>query len=500
MTTLELGFTSNAISSYRRLSYTAWHALAEFVDNSTQSFFDNRDALGVAFSKKLGNDPGPLTVRIKYERAGGTLTIKDNAMGMDLQDLTRALQIAMPPPNPNGRSQYGLGLKTAACWFGDYWTLTTKKLGSDTEYTITVDVEQIRQGDLNLHLQTKKKDRNLHYTEIKIARLHRSLGGRTLGKIRRFLASMYRYDLRDKTLRLFWQNDELEHAGITQFLRDEQGNEYKQDFTFQIPSDDGKAKTVTGWFGILGGSDSGRSNAGFVIMRHRRALRAHPEEWRPELIFGDARNDLINQRITGEINMDEFEVSHTKDGIQWQGSDEDLIEEKLKDLLGPYLKRARETQVKRLVAITDREVSQSLAELEADLSPEHVDRALAMPVPEADVALLTQRSLIDGKREPRFVAQLPAGTVFVYVATDASSQDPYVAHDITAQDLRIYLNARHKQWLTLTPEGLTQFVRLCTLDALAEWRCLQEQVPATAPSLRSVKDFLLRSARWVDRD
>ena len=31
------------IRSYKRLSYTPWHALAEFIDNSTQSFFDNRE-------------------------------------------------------------------------------------------------------------------------------------------------------------------------------------------------------------------------------------------------------------------------------------------------------------------------------------------------------------------------------------------------------------------------------------------------------------------------
>ena len=34
---LELGL--QVIQSYRRLSYTAWHAIAELVDNSTQSYF-----------------------------------------------------------------------------------------------------------------------------------------------------------------------------------------------------------------------------------------------------------------------------------------------------------------------------------------------------------------------------------------------------------------------------------------------------------------------------
>ena len=32
----------DVIRSYKRLSYTIWHAIAEFIDNSTQSYFNNR--------------------------------------------------------------------------------------------------------------------------------------------------------------------------------------------------------------------------------------------------------------------------------------------------------------------------------------------------------------------------------------------------------------------------------------------------------------------------
>lgn len=39
----QIGF--DAITSYKRLAYTPWHAIAEFVDNSTQSYFNNREQL-----------------------------------------------------------------------------------------------------------------------------------------------------------------------------------------------------------------------------------------------------------------------------------------------------------------------------------------------------------------------------------------------------------------------------------------------------------------------
>ena len=33
------------ITTYRRLAYEPWYAIAEFVDNSTQSYFDNKEIL-----------------------------------------------------------------------------------------------------------------------------------------------------------------------------------------------------------------------------------------------------------------------------------------------------------------------------------------------------------------------------------------------------------------------------------------------------------------------
>ena len=53
---LELGL--QVIQSYKRLAYTPWHAIAELVDNSTQSYFDNRDVLDEALSGSSGQAHG----------------------------------------------------------------------------------------------------------------------------------------------------------------------------------------------------------------------------------------------------------------------------------------------------------------------------------------------------------------------------------------------------------------------------------------------------------
>src|SRR3954464_8255551 len=113
------------IRSYRRLAYTPWYALAEFVDNSTQSYRDNKDILNAAYEKEHSQ----LCIKISYDRDADILVIRDNAMGMSLAQLRRALQIGRAPSSTAGLSQFGLGLKTAACWFGDKWSVKTKKLG-----------------------------------------------------------------------------------------------------------------------------------------------------------------------------------------------------------------------------------------------------------------------------------------------------------------------------------------------------------------------------------
>lgn len=64
-------------------------------------------------------------------------------MGMSYDDLKNALHIARRPDNTHGRSKYGMGLKTAACWIGNKWTIKTKKLGETIEHSVTVDVDKV---------------------------------------------------------------------------------------------------------------------------------------------------------------------------------------------------------------------------------------------------------------------------------------------------------------------------------------------------------------------
>lgn len=159
MMPLQLRVGLDVISSYKRLAYTPWHAIAEFVDNSTQSYFNNETELW-PIMRKAGQK---LTVSIAYDK--DLLRISDNSIGMSFDELQSALTVALAPTRTDGRSKYGMGLKTAACWLGNRWSVRTKKLGETVEHRVVVNVSTVAAGNNELPYEPiQGKPKNDHYT------------------------------------------------------------------------------------------------------------------------------------------------------------------------------------------------------------------------------------------------------------------------------------------------------------------------------------------------
>jgi hypothetical protein len=227
---IQLVIGPEAINSYQRLSYTPWHAIAEFVDNSTQSYLDNKEALDT----QLAKEGRVFEVSIAYDsqQANGTLRVSDSAMGMSYSDLERALHIAMPPVNRQGRSRYGMGMKTASFWIGRKWSIQTKKLGETEAHEVTVDVDKIISAkDMNVTYRAiPNQHPEKHHTVIEVSDHYRKLQGRTLGKIADFLRSMYRKDLEGKQMRLLWRGQELTWEGFNgRLMQAADGSLYKKE-------------------------------------------------------------------------------------------------------------------------------------------------------------------------------------------------------------------------------------------------------------------------------
>ncbi|MBK8207225.1 MAG: ATP-binding protein [Planctomycetes bacterium] len=487
MITLKIG--PDIIRNYRRLSYTHWHALAEFVDNSTQSYANNRKALSAAYRKAESK----LEVSIAYDKKRGLIRIYDNAMGMSFRELERALEMGRVPEDDSGRSQYGMGMKTAACWLGDTWTITTKRLGEADEHTVTIDVESVASGKADLGHKTKAKDKDAHYTIIEIRSLHQKIAGRRLGKIKDFLSSMYRHDLTSGELHLEWDGKALEYLPEKDFLKAKDGQPYHRDFAFTI----GKKK-VHGWIAIL--KQGGRPKAGFSVLRRGRMIMGHPDAWRPESIYGQmlGSNDLVNQRIVGEIHLDDFDVSHTKDDILWSADEEDQLQEKLKECAQDFMKIAKDHRTKGgdSRGPNEAEVQSAVDRLRTEMeSKEFVDKVQLTEVPAPEVLKKAMKPVIDSmaSEEPTFHGKIGNTTYKVYLSDEHSPFDPYFVTDVGKSDIMVMVNKRHPHFSELRgAEAVYSYLCHCVYDAIAEWQCYRKQADVKHDTVKYMKDSLLR--------
>ena len=194
------------LSVLRHLNYKPWFAIAEFIDNSLQSYLSNREALAA----KHGTDFN-LQVDVRVDTSGpGQIIITDNAAGISTADFPRAFRAAQVPVDRAGLSEFGMGMKSAACWFAETWSVRTKALDETIERTIHFDIRHIVDNKIeSLSTETREVDARAHYTVVSLRGLHHIPQGRTLGKIKEHLASIYRQFLRDGRMTLMFNGDNL---------------------------------------------------------------------------------------------------------------------------------------------------------------------------------------------------------------------------------------------------------------------------------------------------
>jgi hypothetical protein len=306
-------------AAFARLNYKPWYALAEFVDNALQSYLANRDSL-------CATDGAGYRLLVSIDISDDRIEVRDNAAGIAGHDFPRAFLPASPPADTTGLSEFGLGMKAAACWFSKRWTVRTSALGEATERTITYDIPAITRQHLERLPVTESPtvSRN-HYTVLTLESLNVQPKTTTLGKIKRHLASIYRMFLRADSVELRVDGELLTYAEPT-FLEaprfdDPRGPSVRWRREFSLELDE--RHRIWGWAGLLGRASV--ASAGFAVFRRHRLIEgSHGEAYRPETLFRKS-NSYSYQRLVGELNVEGFTVSHTKDGVQWDEWEEDLL-------------------------------------------------------------------------------------------------------------------------------------------------------------------------------
>lgn len=322
----------------RHLNYRPWYALAEYVDNSIDSYLKNKDALLAA------NGPGyRLRVAIEIDSTARVITILDNAAGISASDLGRALQVAAPPPNRKGLSEFGMGMKAASCWFSPLWGVKTKALGEGVARTVRFDVDSIVSNHTQeLDVSLSEMPADAHFTAIKLSQVFEPPYKKTTTKIKSHLASIYRAFILSGELTITVNGDELTHEMpevlVAPLYNSEGGQPIRwlQEVAFECKG----GRSVRGFAAIR--ETGSTAEAGFSLFRRGRVIvGSHEDVYRPEALFGRG-NSYRSQRLFGEFHLEGFGVSHTKDGFQWDGCEDEFlgqIEKALSSPTKPLLKQ-----------------------------------------------------------------------------------------------------------------------------------------------------------------
>ena len=319
----------SVLAVLRHLNYKPWYALAEFVDNSIQSFMSHR---GVLDSASRGS--AALRVEIDMDLTDPPqIIIRDNAAGIAEADYSRAFRPAAIPPDRGGLAEFGMGMKSAACWFAPKWTVRTSALGESLVRTVRFDIANIVDDQIEeLVIEKHAESKDSHFTEIVLEDVYHMPTGRTKGKLREHLTDIYRDFIRNGTLQLSLDGKRLKFTEpkILNAPYFKTPNEEVIEWRKEINFDFGTDLSVHGFAAILETGSTKR--AGFSLFRRGRVIQGSGDEgYRPHNIFG-APTRFSYQRLFGELHLNGFAVSHTKDGFRWDENEEPFLELLREDL------------------------------------------------------------------------------------------------------------------------------------------------------------------------
>ena len=316
------------------MNYKAWYALAELVDNALDSYIKNKVRL-----RRLEGPTFRLRIVIDVETAdGGYIRVWDNAAGIAAADYERAFVTAEPPPDSAGLSQFGIGMKSASCWFAREWRVRSTALDEDVERTMEFDVPRIIREQIDvLEPSVAPAPPAQHYTEVRLWNLYKPPQTQTIGKMRRHLASMYRQFLRDGDVIIEFNGQPLAFEDpkvlVAPFYKDPNGaaREWRKEISFRLET----GERVSGFVAVR--EKGATKEAGLSLYRHRRLIVGSDDDaYRPPEIFGGS-NSFSYQRVFGELDLDDFSVTHTKDGFLWEDREDALLSSLRKHLDSPPL-------------------------------------------------------------------------------------------------------------------------------------------------------------------
>lgn len=372
------------LSVLRHLNYKPWFALAEYVDNSLQSARQHID--------RLRSVEGPryrLRVDIELDRDASTIRIRDNAAGITLEDFPRAFRPAELPADRTGLSEFGMGMKAASCWFTNRWSVRTKAIGEPVERIVKFDIGEIIKGKREtVDVIEVPAAPDSHYTEVSLFDLGDKMPiSRTVKKLEDHLGGIYRVFLRAGEIDLWFDKEPISFEEPKVLEAPHFGDLAGQALTWrkEVHFDFGLGLSVSGFAALRHVGST--THAGFSLFRRGRLIEGSGDEtYRPTEIFGNS-NSYRYQRLFGELHLEGFEVSHTKDGFRWKENEDaflDLLRSHLKEPPLDLLAQAEEYRILQNRKTLEQKVAAATEKVAKDLQaqvPSLIEREFATPHP-----------------------------------------------------------------------------------------------------------------------
>ncbi len=490
----------SVLAVLRHLNYRPWFALGEFVDNAVESFTRHRAAL-----EKIEGKGIKLRVDIDVETTTpARISIRDNAAGIAETEYARAFRPAAIPPDRSGLAEFGMGMKSAACWFAPRWGVRTSALGEPVARTIDFDIVNIVNDDIQeLTIREKAEKANGHYTEVILEDVFHAPVGRTVTKIKEHLADIYRAFIRDGLLDLRFNGEELVYKEPkilkAAYFKEKGGPERVWRKAIEFDFGDGLA--VHGFAGLRETANTAR--AGFSLFRRGRVVQGSGDEgYRPAYVFGSS-NSYRFQRLFGELHLEGFEVSHTKDGFRWDENEQpflELLREHLDSAELPLLKQAEGFRARvartQVAAAAKQAVSSTAQALETHLPDILADVADAAPVDTPSKELPHKATLASRRFEIKFRAKV--WSINVELTDDpAESQWLAVSDTIATREeprgLDIRVSMAHPfmvRFAQTDSEDVEALLRVAAAIALAEVLARDSGVRKAGTVRRNINDIL----------
>jgi len=312
---------SGIIATYNRMPQKLERVFAEFIDNTIQSFDDHHKELEKVLRKTL------CKINIKWN--DNEIVIEDEAFGMDHEDFKRALKLNTPKAtySKNSKSQYGMGLKIAAAYLGNWYSIDSTQYGNKEKYYSVIDIDEWKKSNpthIDCNISDVKKHE--HFTRIVIRKLNKKLTAAVDDSLRKKLAKIYSKDITQNRLEIIFNGKPIQSEDPELRKNTKTDSEYLSYFedSFEF---NGEEFTYSGWIGIL--KTATVEDAGFTLSQYGRGIKLN---YRPTQVFGKS-NSFQYQRIVGEIQLDDpkWKISFNKDEFIW---DDGLEKEFIKSLKG----------------------------------------------------------------------------------------------------------------------------------------------------------------------